>query len=171
MLQGGQKRGRLRTGSRSRPDYIFDSEPQVIALSAGERGNRCEFTLGLFSNLETVLRSGVYRVTHQVTRSRRHNVICTYGMTFPFCKECGPNCEFIFRVPAQEIADDKRFKPINCPTTGYPLAIVRAGKELSSPVIRMISRLLRTSTLLGIGRPAGRNRGRPPSPEPDSRPC
>ncbi len=51
----------------------------------------------VFKPGDKVLRSGVYRVAHGGTHSREHDVTCIYGMTFPYCNECGASCQFTLR--------------------------------------------------------------------------
>src|SRR5258708_2396660 len=87
---------------------------EVVESLQGRERTQMGISVGaVFKPGDKVLRSGVYRVAHGETHSREHDVTCIYGMTFPYCNECGASCQFTLRMAAQDIAFDQRFVATN----------------------------------------------------------
>jgi len=59
---------------------------------------------------DTVPRSGIYNVIHDVEHTDRHQVTCVMGESFPPCNHCGRHPRFTLAQAAHHIANHKFFK-------------------------------------------------------------
>lgn len=64
---------------------------------------------------ETVPRSGIYKVVHDLNHSEEHEVTCVYGRKFPPCNHCGYEVKFVLIYPALHIESNRHFKQKNRP--------------------------------------------------------
>jgi hypothetical protein len=63
----------------------------------------------IFKPGDKVPNSGIYEVTHDNEHSKKHEVTCVYGKTFPPCKGCGDHPRFKLVRIAQHIDSNENF--------------------------------------------------------------
>jgi len=75
-------------------------------MTLGEEVKKHKFRPG-----DKISISGLYSVVHANACVDEHLSLVTKGFTFPFCKTCGNNVEYMLLQEAELVSRDERFIP------------------------------------------------------------